>query len=114
MPIIAYLGFTVKEYENDSMEHLCALTIYCPKDINAQMTIHSHYLRRIKETGEMIAVYRLICPECGKTIAVLPDFLLPYKQYSANEIEAVMIDAESMSVYDIETKASVRTVQRYA
>jgi hypothetical protein len=77
------------------------------------MAVHDSYPRTIKETGEKIRIYRLICYECNDTIAVLPDFLMPYKQYSANEIEAVIIDAETTGVYDIETKASVYTVRRW-
>jgi hypothetical protein len=75
------------------------------------MMMHDKYPRKIKETGEKISIHRLICYKCKKTIAILPDFLLPYKQYSANEIEAVLIDAETTSVYDIETEASVYTVR---
>ena len=77
------------------------------------MKHHDQYARGIKETGEKILINRLICPICRCTIAVLPDFLLPYKQYSANEIEAVLIDAETINVYGIETKASVYTVRRW-
>jgi hypothetical protein len=74
---------------------------------------HGQYKRGIKETGEKIWIQRLKCPECKKTTAILPDFIRPYKQYSANEIEEVLIAAETTSVYDIETPASVYTVRRW-
>ena len=89
------------------------LEIFCQQHPNQRMTPHDQYLRGIKEPGEKIFIYRLICPICRGTIAVLPDFLLPYKQYSANEIEAVLMDAETTNIYDIETKASVYTVRRW-
>lgn len=113
MAIIAYLGSTVNDYIEKSIKLLSELTIYCPEHNTVEMAAHGSYERGIKETGEKIRIYRFICYECGATVAVLPDFLLPYKQYSANEIEAVLIDAESTKVYDIETQASVYTVRRW-
>jgi len=77
------------------------------------MLQHGHYTRRVKEKEEEIKIYRYICPKCGKTTAILPDFLLPYKQYSVNEIESVIDDAETTRVSDIDTKASESTVYRW-
>jgi len=77
------------------------------------MLQHGHYMRRIKEKEEEIKIYRYICPKCGKTTAILPDFLLPYKQYSVNEIELVIVGAETTRVSDINTEASESTVYRW-
>jgi len=77
------------------------------------MLQHDRYRRGIKETGEKIEIQRLICPECRGTTAVIPDFIMPYKHYSANEIESVIMQSENMPVYDIDTSASVDTVRRW-
>jgi hypothetical protein len=44
---------------------------------------------------------------------LLPDFLLPRKHYSGNEIESVIIDSGTLSAEEIETEASVPTVRRW-
>jgi len=113
MAIIAYLGRTVKEYQEKSYELLQEMEIYCPQHPEKRAAYHCSYVRGIKETGEKIDINRLICYECRKTMAVLPDFLLPYKQFSANEIEAVIIDSETTEIYDIDSNASVYTVRRW-
>ncbi len=113
MPIIAYLGSTVNDYKQNSLSILLNMDVCCPNHTTSKMAVHDHYKRKIKETGEEILIYRFICYKCRKTVAILPDFLLPYKQYSANEIEVVLFDSESMGVYDIETDASVYTVRRW-
>ena len=33
---------------------------------------------------------RFLCTACGKTFTLLPDFLLPFKHYTAAEIEGVL------------------------
>jgi len=38
---------------------------------------------------------------------------MPHKHYSADEIESVIMQSETTSVYDIETPASVDTVRRW-
>jgi ribosomal protein S27AE len=113
MAIITYLGRNVNEYREKSEKILRAKEIYCPKHPDEKMAMHDNYQRGIKESGEKIQIMRLICNKCGGTQAILPDFLLPYKQYSADEIEAVIMDAETNDVYEIETKASVYTIRRW-
>jgi hypothetical protein len=113
MAIITYLGKDVNEYREKSEEMIKKKEIYCGKHPSEKMAIHDSYKRGIKETGEEIIIIRLICYKCEETQAILPDFLLPYKQYSANEIEGVIMDAETLGVYEIETEASVYSVRRW-
>jgi hypothetical protein len=113
MQIITYLGSTVKEYNETAKQRLQALDLHCPKHPEARLLPHAQYVRGIKETGEKIGIQRFICPKCKATLSILPDFLLPYKQYSAGEIEKVLNAAETSSVYDIDTEASVYTVRRW-
>ena len=113
MSIIAHLGSNVKEYRKKHQEILQGLSIFCKKHLIEKMCPHAQYKRIIKETKEEICIQRLICHICGKTESILPDFLQPHKQYSANEMESVIIQAETTGIYDIETAASVYTVRRW-
>jgi hypothetical protein len=40
---------------------------------------------------EILRVQRGQCPRCGKTFRLLPDFLVPYKQYGAETIEKALL-----------------------
>ena len=117
MSIVMFLGSTVKEYEKESKEKiksaiskgelLCELCLH-------PLAIHSSYERGIKETGERIRIEMVWCRKCRKWHALLPDFLLPCKHYSGDEIEGVIIDAGTMAdVSEIDTVASESTVRRW-
>ena len=114
MSIIAYLGSTVKEYGEKGKTMLLALEICCPNHPAKILAFHSTYTRTIKETGEKAVIHILICHKCGYSTSVLPDFLLPNKHYSANEVESVIMQAaDGVGVYDTDTNASVSTVRRW-
>ena len=114
MSIIAYLGSTVKDYLEKGKAMLAGLQVSCPDHPAKVMAFHSTYPRTIKETGEKVVIHILICHKCKKTIAVLPDFLLPNKHYSANEVESVILQvADGVATYDIDTPASVSTTRRW-
>jgi hypothetical protein len=77
------------------------------------MKSHSHYKRRIKETGERLKITVVWCSECEEWHALLPDFLQPHKHYSGNEIESVIIDSATEPLSHIETSASESTIRRW-
>ena len=116
MPIVLYLGGNIKEYELRSGEIIerailegrfqCGLCL-CP------MARHSSYTRWIKETGEKIEITMVWCRKCKKYHSLQPDFLLPRKHYSGNEIESVIIDSATEPTKLIETAASESTVRRW-
>jgi len=115
MPIIAFLGKDITDYNDNSREYLKGFQFYCPKH-GQELTYHTSYPRHVKDYKAEISIHRLICPckGCNHTQAILPDFLQPYKHYSANEIEAVLFDSEtSKSALDIDSKASITTVRRW-
>ena len=74
MSIVMYLGSTVKEYAEKSIETiknaikkgelLCEFCLH-------PMAIHSSYERGIKETGERIRIKMVWCRKCRKWHAVL-------------------------------------------
>ena len=118
MPIVLYLGSDVNDYENHGHEIIDRLIgngdIRC--DICTDpICKHSSYERGIKETGQQLVIIIARCKKCDRGHALLPDFILPYKQYSGNEIESVIIDSASSPAkkIEIETEASESTVKRW-
>jgi len=116
MPIIMYLGGNVKEYEEKSeriiTEAISGGRLLCELCLKA-MARHSSYERGKKETGEKLTITIVWCSKCRKWHALLPDFLLPRKHYSGNEIESVIIDSATLPVNQICTEASEATVWRW-
>ena len=115
MPIIAYLGKDITDYEKNADKHIDNLDFYCPKH-GVKLTIHGTYSRNVKEHNIILSIYRLGCPDhrCTYTQAIIPDFLQPYKHYSAHEITSVLIEAESdIEPLAIDSKASITTIRRW-
>ena len=116
MSIVMFLGRDVKEYVKISAEiiadHINGGAIKCEHCLRA-MARHSSYGRGIKDTGETITITMVWCSKCRIWHALLPEFLLPGKHYSGNEIEAVIIDSAETPVSRIDTKASESTVKRW-
>ena len=116
MAIILFLGQNVKAYNEKGSKLIKEIinsgSILCEQCLQP-MKYHSRYTRGIKETEQKIAIVMVWCESCKKWHALLPDFLLPYKHYSGNEIESVFIDSTSMPVNQIETEASESTVKRW-
>jgi hypothetical protein len=56
--------------------------------------VHGHGTRKrhaiIDAVKKWFLVDRFLCTACGKTFTLLPDFLLPFKHYTAAEIEGVL------------------------
>ena len=114
--IIMFLGRDINEYEEESLERIkLAISsgkLLCEKCLRP-LAVHSSYLRGIKETVATIRIIMVWCRKCRKWHAVLPDFLLPNKHYSGNEIESVIIDGATKPANQIDTKASELTVKRW-
>lgn len=114
--IIAYLGRNVKEYRKNFLQHLERLELLCPV-CGSNTELHDSYDRHvhIDENIEWIVIQRVICTGCGKTHAVLPDFIKPYKHYCASDIEFTLRDIEDGAATEqANTAASTSTVKRWA
>ena len=116
MSIVLFLGRSVKEYKEENERIIEGLikagNLRCEL-CTQPMKRHSGYERGIKETGERLSITMVWCKTCRKWHALLPDFLLPGKHYSGNEIESVIIDSAAVDVSEIETEASESTVRRW-
>jgi hypothetical protein len=134
MSIILYLGHDVKEYnaksekskiesEEGSEESETQSEIIINKLLEEGKLLcdicleplkrHSNYTRGIRETGETLEITYVFCKDCKHGHALLPDFILRYKQYSGNEIESVLIDSKNQAAKEIATKASESTIKRW-
>lgn len=113
--IIAYLGRDVKDYRKNSLRNLARLKILCP-ECGGNTALHGSYDRHvhIEDKIEWIVIQRVICSGCGKTHAVIPDFIKPYKHYSTGDIEFVLRDVEDgVSPEHVDTAASDSTIKRW-
>jgi len=116
MSIVMYLGRDVNEYNEKSKgiiaKGLAEGRLLCDMCLRP-LRRHSSYERGIRETGEKIRITMVWCRACGEWHALLPDFLLPQKHYSGNEIESVIIDSGTLPVSQIDTEVSESTVRRW-
>jgi len=116
MAIVLFLGQDVKEYTEKKEEMLGRYISeggICCEFCTKSMRRHSSYTRGIKETGEKLEITLVHCRDCVNFHALLPDFILPHKQYGANEIEGVVIDGQTLPVTQIDTAASESTARRW-
>jgi ribosomal protein S27AE len=69
-------------------------TTLCPKCQGDFMRKHGFYERTIVEVGfeGLIVIRRYICPECGKTVSLLPSFCHPGRIYSVLVIVGVLTE----------------------
>jgi len=69
------------------------------RECQGRFGVHSYYGRWVIGADGVnirITIMQIRClnSECGKTEAVLPDFVMPYKRYSADVIESVLLNYE--------------------
>lgn len=60
-----------------------------------------------------IWVQRYQCPDCGKIHRVLPDYILPYKQYDAEIIRGVIEGIITPDTYGYEDYPCDKTMERW-
>lgn len=113
--IITYLGRNVKDYKKNFLRYLDGLNRICP-ECGGTVVYHASYERHVQidETDECITIQRVLCKECGITHAVIPDFIRPYKHYSAFDGEMILRDMDNgFSAEHVEATASVSTLRRW-
>ena len=81
----------IKKYEETSN----IMGFVCPYCGGKESTYYGNYRRNVIEINEKrvettIKIKRLKCRECGKTHAVIPTFLIPYKQHTVETVNEVL------------------------
>ncbi|HUW63305.1 MAG TPA: DUF6431 domain-containing protein [Spirochaetia bacterium] len=95
--------------------HILRMGLLCP-NCGGPLGLLCQYDRRpiLNGVREEMPIQRVVCKKCGKTHAVLPDFILPYKHYGTAEVERVLDEADAgVAGEKIDTIADVSTVRRW-
>lgn len=84
MIIIKFPNFIQNNLEKN--KNILKQQIYgCPSCVfKGKLYSHGSYMRNLitEEKSYPISIYRVKCPICGKTHALIPDIIIPYFQYS--------------------------------
>lgn len=70
----------------------CPEVLLCCEDCGNNLHKHGHYLRWAvsKQNMIQIPIYRWLCPNCRKTVSLLPDFLIPWARFTTWTREAAI------------------------
>ena len=117
VPIIVM--HNIAKYLQSSLEPVCKFaSVSCPKCGNIHLIpMESTYKRNIIfRIGNIllkfkITIPRLICENCSSTHAVLPDFCIPFKQYSNECILSVAEEASITSTEKVADKLNIEPKQ---
>jgi len=124
MVIILPLGATVNEYLQWVVDSSKNLILSCPVCPGKRLHRHDQYRRSAvtREVVYQVPVHRWICPECGQTLSVLPDFLVPYAQFvNSLREQAVRLVLKGQTLAEVALKVSspavsvvsTRTIRRW-
>lgn len=86
------ISIKIKKYE----EQLNITSIKCPNCESSEYEYYGSYIRNIlylekeKLIEKTIKIKRIRCQGCGKTHAIIPDFIIPYKQHELKLINKVL------------------------
>jgi len=104
--IVAYLGRSVNEYLHKFLRKINITIMLCPLCQDNALVMHGSYQRRLRwgENSDWFPIVRVRCTRCGKTHAILPDFIAPYRHITAQNIAEATADV-------LEGKATAETAQ---
>jgi len=65
----------------------------CCENCNRKLHKHGRYFRWVTSKSEHIhiPIYRWLCPDCGITVSLLPDFLIPWARFTTWVRESVIV-----------------------
>lgn len=91
----------------------------CPKCQSSQLIRWGTYERTAIYIGESqveekrLTIQRYRCKSCGKTHGILPEGLIPYKQFATDIITEVLLNPYSKNINDITNYISYETIKRW-
>jgi hypothetical protein len=88
----------------------------CCENCGRHLHKHGHYRRSVvtKQETIQIPIYRQYCPSCGKTITLLPDFLVPWARVATWVREAAINRWQQGFTYRQTVESTTATVTRYS
>lgn len=119
--IVAYLGRSVNEYLHKFLWKINITRLLCPLCQDHTLVMHGSYQRKLRfgEYSDWFPIVRAFCTRCGKTHAILPDFIAPYRHIAAQHIAeataAIIEGKETAETAEGPQEASTtrRWVQRF-
>jgi len=94
MPILADYGCSAQEYIDQEKHKDCVCPQGCPECGGEGCLIgHGYYQRKAQDEQQsyLIWVKRWLCKICHHTVSVLPNFLVPHRQYLVEVIQKVVV-----------------------
>ena len=90
--IVTFLGADVKTYLHNYPAALADRDLQCPI-CGGRCHCHGWYRRWVYDGSEraQVSILRVICLNCGRTHAVVPDFIRPYGRHSQQVREKAVI-----------------------
>lgn len=123
MKIIHFLGKTCKSYIRSFGNQCPSLQFHCQNCKEQRMHKHGHYQRTVttKHQTFTIPVYRWFCPQCRRTLSLLPDFLIPWARFTTMVREASVVrrlqgfsfNRITQTVATFQISISVSTIKRW-
>lgn len=89
MFVIYECNYSVVDYEMRGRKNDFPELDQCPRcKARNRLKRHGFYDRNAIERDVLyrIPICRLLCPACGKTVTLLPDFLIPYYQHTIHTV----------------------------
>src|SRR5690606_26418243 len=67
--------------------------ILCCDHCGRKLHKHGRYFRWVASKSELIQIpiYRWLCPDCGTTVSMLPDFLIPWARFTTFVRESAIV-----------------------
>jgi len=98
-------------YENRSPD-----VLICCEDCGRHLHKHGRYARWVATKNETIRIpiYRQHCPDCGKTISLLPDFLVPWARFASWVREAAMTRRQKGFTWQQAAESTTTPAIRYS
>lgn len=89
---ILSFGRSCKSYLRLYKDHSPNVVLYC-ENCNRKLHKHGRYSRWVTSKNEhiLIPIYRWLCPNCGTTVSLLPDFLIPWARFTTLVRESAMV-----------------------
>ena len=91
---------TQKSYD-EMTDSLHLELMKCPFCHHVGFYVNSYYERSVDdgEDSFRLLVKQIICPECGKTHAILPDTIIPYSKYTIHVVHAIVTKDRPVQIF---------------